>query len=375
MSHKLRRKLLEKGDTLTLDVLKTAASYKAVQAQLESMKSKTANVNQICDSRENKHHQKGKKMSGENKTCYRCGHTGHFGRDPECPAKGKTCKTCGGADHFASQCRTKSGKPKTDKKLKEKRKVRYMQREDDDEEDEYAFTVKSVSQPERVEVTVGGCVVKMVIDSGASTNVVDKGLWSELKRQKIACESKKCDKRLYAYGSKEPLKVLGTFSASTKVAENEVQAEFVVIDSEGEALLGRETALQLGVLKLGVPVYTLQSKEAIMSDYKEVFDGVGKLKDYQVKLHVNPNIPPVAQPVRCTPFSLRDKVKKNVEELVSMDIIEPVNGQTPWVSPVVVVQKQNDEIWLCVDMQRANEAIIRECYPIPTVDEVLQSLN
>ena len=102
--------------------------------------------------------------------------------------------------------------------------------------------------------------MKMVIDSGASTNVVDKGLWSELKRQKIACESKKCVKKLYAYGSKEPLKVLGTFLASTNVAENEVQAEFVVIDGEGEALLGRETALQLGVFKLGVPVCQIANK-------------------------------------------------------------------------------------------------------------------
>ena len=66
------------------------------------------------------------------------------------------------------------------------------------------------------------------------------------------------------------------------------------------------------LLKLGVPVYTLQSKEVIMSDYKEVFDGVGKLKDYQVKLHVNPNVPPGAQPVSHTSFSLRDKVKKKV---------------------------------------------------------------
>ena len=42
-----------------------------------------------------------------------------------------------------------------------------------------------------------------------------------------------------------------------------------------------------------------------------------------------------------------------------MDIIEPVEGPTPWVSPVVVVPKQNDEIRLCVDMRRANEAIFR----------------
>ena len=133
--------------------------------------------------------------------------------------------------------------------------------------------------------------------------------------------------------------------------------------------------LEEKLLKFGVPVYTLQSKEVIMSDYKEVFDGAGKLKDYQVKLHVSPNVPPVAQPDRRTLFSLRDKVKKKVEELVSMDIIEPVKGLTPWVSPVVVVPQQNDKIQLCVDMRRTNEVIIRERYPIPTVDEVLQSLN
>ena len=108
--------------------------------------------------------------------------------------------------------------------------------------------------------------------------------------------------------------------------------------------------LEEKLLKLGVPVYTLQSKEVITSDYKEVFDGVGKLKDFQVKLHVNPNVPLVAQPVRRTLFSLHNKVKKEVEELVSMDIIEPVNGPTPWVSPIVVVPKQDDEIQLSVDM-------------------------
>ena len=63
-SHDLRRKLLEKGDTLTLDVLlKTAASYEALQAQLESIMSKNFNVNRIRDSGENKHHHhKGKKL-------------------------------------------------------------------------------------------------------------------------------------------------------------------------------------------------------------------------------------------------------------------------------------------------------------------------
>ena len=44
------------------------------------------------------------------------------------------------------------------------------------------------------------------------------------------------------------------------------------------------------------------------------------------------------------------------------------------MSPVVIVPKKND-IRLYVDMRQANEAVIRECHPIPTVDEVLQELN
>ena len=52
--------------------------------------------------------------------------------------------------------------------------------------------------------------------------------------------SKKSNKKLYPYGSKQPLEVLGIFSALTKVRETEVEAEFVVIDGEGEALRTRQ---------------------------------------------------------------------------------------------------------------------------------------
>ena len=38
--------------------------------------------------------------------------------------------------------------------------------------------------------------------------------------------------------------------------------------------------MQLGVLKVGVPVYLVKTKETMMSDYKEIFEGVAKLKDF-----------------------------------------------------------------------------------------------
>ena len=133
------------------------------------------------------------------------------------------------------------------------------------------------------------------------------------------CLRRVTNKKLYPYGSKQPLEVLGTFSALTKMGKTEVKAEFVVIDGEGEALLGRETAVQLGVLQFGVPVYSVKSKEEILHDYKGIFEGVGKLTGYQVKLHMDPEVPAVAQPVRRTPFSLREKVEEKIEELVAME--------------------------------------------------------
>ena len=107
---------------------------------------------------------------------------------------------CGGADHFASQCNTNTPKPRCDGKSKEKKTIRYLHDEyDKDEEDEYVFTVKSASPPETVARTVGGVEVAVVIDSGASTNVIDEKLWSKLKQEKIDCVSMKSDKKLYAF--------------------------------------------------------------------------------------------------------------------------------------------------------------------------------
>ncbi|XP_021343899.1 uncharacterized protein K02A2.6-like [Mizuhopecten yessoensis] len=72
---------------------------------------------------------------------------------------------------------------------------------------------------------------------------------------------------------------------------------------------------------------------------------------------------------------MRQKVSDKIDELENLDIIEKVNTHTQWVSPVIVVPKPDGDIRLCVDMRRANEAIIRERHPIPTADEILYDIN
>jgi hypothetical protein len=57
-----------------------------------------------------------------------------------------------------------------------------------------------------VEVSVGSVPVKVLIDSGATVNVIDKKEWYRLKKAKVKCVSYLTNQKLYAYGSKEPFK-------------------------------------------------------------------------------------------------------------------------------------------------------------------------
>ena len=147
--------------------------------------------------------------------------------------------------------------------------------------------------------------------------------------------------------------------------------------------LGKDTAEKLNVLRVGPPnspqAYSITSEGTsvdIVKTFADVFSGAGKLKNFQLKLHVNKDVKPVAQPVRRLLFGLRDKVDRKLDELLKEDIIEEVpSGPTEWVSPLVVVPKPDGDIRVCVDMRRANEAIERERHPIPTIEEVLHDLN
>ena len=80
-----------------------------------------------------------------------------------------------------------------------------------------------------------------------------------------------------------------------------------VVKGPGRSLLGKNTAEKLGVLRVGPDVcsLTVEGSDAdIREKYREVFTGVGKLKNFQLKLHVKDDVTPVAQPVRILPFGL-----------------------------------------------------------------------
>ena len=74
------------------------------------------------------------------------------------------------------------------------------------------------------------------------------------------------------------------------------------------------------------------------------------------------------------PLSVKLKVKAEIQRLAKLGIITHVNTPTNWISSMVVVLKSSDKVRLCIDPKPLNKALNRNNHPIPTIEDVLQSL-
>lgn len=374
LSPKLRLKLLEKGNELSLDVaLQMSSCYEAVTQQANEMQADNVNKIDVKFSRnrakmadrprDTTHHRQPNKKEKERK-CWKCGREGHLSKDYCCPAKKEKCRKCGRIGHFAKVCRSKDS---------QQSKVFSLENKESPDDEIFAINLTPEEEPE-VKVIVGGQEVHVLIDSGASCNVIDHQLWRQLQTNGIICRSQSENKSLRSYATANKVKVETKFWSTVELGGKSLtDVEFLVITDKGRPILGRKTAMELGVLEIKLPESEVNLVE---SEFPELFsDKVGKLTNYSVELHLKPDAKFVAQPCRRVPYSLRDKVEKKLMELEDMDIIEKVEGPTPCVSPIVVVPKQNGDIRICVDMRMANTAIERSRHPIPTIDDVLSELS
>ena len=81
---------------------------------------------------------------------------------------------------------------------------------------------------------------------------------------------------------------------------------------------------------------------------------------------------PIKQPVRRPPLHLRTEAKNEVQKMLENEIIEP--SDSPWASPVVLVRKKDGSLRYCVDYRRLNSVTRKDSYPLPRIDESLDSL-
>ena len=175
--------------------------------------------------------------------------------------------------------------------------------------------------------------------------------------------------KAFAYNTNSPVEFLGKFEAVIERRKRMTVATFYVAKGERCGnLLSLTTAQELGLVSIHVDKITTKDTrvlENIFQKNKEIFTGLGKLNGEEIKLDIDQTKIPKAQPQRCIPYHIREKVKTALTELENQDVIEkvPENEATPWVSPIVAVQKKDGQVRICVDMRLANEAIRRVRHP------------
>lgn len=106
----------------------------------------------------------------------------------------------------------------------------------------------------------------------------------------------------------------------------------------------------------------------MLEQYPNLFKEMGEFRG-DVGIKLKPNYEAFVQSVpRNVAIPFLPKLKAELDRLTELNIIEPIEEVTEWVSPIVVVPKSDKEIRLCVDYTHLNKAVMRPYFPIEKVE-------
>ena len=133
---------------------------------------------------------------------------------------------------------------------------------------------------------------------------------------------------VYTFGSKTPLSVLGFFNTDIGYKSKTTWAKFYMLESDTcITFLSNNTTQQIQLTHL-------TGSATIPVKFPALFDGsMGHTKNIQIKLHINPSLPPVAQKHQRFLFHIHKDVGKDLDRLEKMDVIEKVQNPTPLYKP------------------------------------------
>ena len=161
----------------------------------------------------------------------------------------------------------------------------------------------------------------------------------------------------------------GTFRQCCAACNKLNRVKFYVVDVDSQPILGLQDCDRFGLIKRMNVINTGQlTKESIKALYNNVFTRLGKLGNYHITLQ--DGCTPVVHPPRCIPRFLKDRLQKAIEANVKSEVLVKVDQPTDWVHNLVIAEKKNGSLQLYLDPRALNDAIKREYYQIPTIQEI-----
>ena len=73
------------------------------------------------------------------------------------------------------------------------------------------------------------------------------------------------------------------------------------------------------------------------------------------------------------PAARKEETRKLLQDMLRNDTIQP--SSSPWASPIVLVQKKDGSFRFCVDYRKLNAVTRKDAYPLPRIDDTLDTLS
>ena len=119
--------------------------------------------------------------------------------------------------------------------------------------------------------------------------------------------------------------------------------------------------------------------ERLKTAYQDIFGDLPKGLppdrfgiEHHIRLKPESTIPPSRPPYRMSPAET-DELKRQLQELVDKQFIQP--SSSPYASPVLFVKKKNGKLRMCIDYRGINKITVKNNYPLPKIDELLDRLH
>jgi hypothetical protein len=223
-----------------------------------------------------------------------------------------------------------------------------------------------------VSVGINRTQVRFKLDPGAEANVLPFNVYSSLK---IGTSLQKTDVALHSYGNFN-VKAEGKVFLRCVINGQCEMLPFFVVTVQSTTILCVQVCEKLNLVKKVNEVAPSPStKEHIIHDYPEVFERLGSM-DGEYHIVVDKTVKPVIhRPRKVNSISILGKLKEKHSQLEKIGVVQKVDKPNPYVNSLVIIEKRDGSLRLCLDPHNLKKAIQREHHRIDLMHNDVTSLD